>query len=153
MVKNIYLCSIAVYMTNLYNSFIMKKYIFFFSIFCILTSCSSKLNPEDAKQAVIDGERERIPLVIQTMSTMGVDDITIDSLVLLVKDEPMSGLLYTTWKSSKKNYYTSKNAVETMPIIIQVDSIISSPTQKGYVQWQSDWETAFRTYIAKRIFD
>lgn len=131
----------------------MRKFVLFFSMFCIFASCTSKLNPEDAKQVVINGERERIPLVIQTMSTIGVDDITIDSLVLLVKDEPMSGLLYTTWKSSDKNYYTGKTIVEETPMIIKVDSIISSPTQKGYVQWQSDWETALRTYIAKRLFN
>ncbi len=87
------------------------------------------------------------------MSTMGVDDITIDSLVLLVKDEPMRGLLYTTWSSSRKNYYTGRTNVEETPMIIRVDSIISSPTQKGYVQWQSDWQSAFQTYIAKRLFD
>lgn len=91
--------------------------------------------------------------MIQTMSTMGVDDITIDSLVLLVKDEPMSGLLYTTWSSSRKNYYTGRTNVEETPMIIRVDSIISSPTRKGYVQWQSDWQSALQTYIAKRLFD
>lgn len=132
----------------------MEKDIFFFFVFfCVLTSCVSKLNPEDAKQVVINGEKERIPLVIQTMSTMGVDDITIDSLVLIVRDEPMSGLLYTTWISSDKNYYTGKTIVEETPMIIKVDSIISSPTQKDYVQWQSNWQVALATYIAKRIFD
>lgn len=84
----------------------MKKYIFFLSVFFVLASCSSKLKPEDAQQIVLNGERENLPLMIQTMSTMGVDDITIDSLVLIVRDEPMSGLLYTTWTSSRENYYT-----------------------------------------------
>ena len=84
----------------------MKKYIFFLSVFFVLVSCSSKLKPEDAQQIVLNGERENLPLMIQTMSTMGVDDITIDSLVLIVRDEPMSGLLYTTWTSSRENYYT-----------------------------------------------
>lgn len=131
----------------------MKKYFFFLAALCVLASCSSKLKPEDATQIVLDGERNNLPLVIQTMSTMGVDDITIDSLVLLVRDEPMSGLLYTTWTSSRENYYTGKTKVEETPMIIKVDSIISSPTQKGYVQWQSDWQSALATYIAKRIFD
>ncbi|GEM_PF-2008701 len=131
----------------------MKKYLFFLSALCVLASCSSKLKPEDVTQIVLNGERENLPLVIQTMSTMGVDDITIDSLVLLVKDEPMSGLLYTTWSSSRKNYYTGRTKVEETPMIIKVDSIISSPTQKGYVQWQSDWQSALQTYIAKRLFD
>lgn len=131
----------------------MKKYIFFLSVFFVLASCSSKLKPEDAQQIVLNGERENLPLMIQTMSTMGVDDITIDSLVLIVRDEPMSGLLYTTWTSSRENYYTGKTKVEETPMIIKVDSIISSPTQKDYVQWQSDWHTALATYIAKRIFD
>lgn len=131
----------------------MRKFLLFLSVVSVLASCSSKLNPEDAKQIVLNGERENLPLVVQTMSAMGVDDITIDSLVLTVQDEPMSGLLYTTWTSSRKNYYTGKTNVEEMPMIIKVDSIISSPTQKGYVQWQTNWETALRTYVAKCIFD
>lgn len=131
----------------------MKKYLFLLSALCVMVSCSSKLDPEEAKQIVLNGERNNLPLVIQTVSTMGVDDITIDSLVLLVKDEPMSGLLYTTWTSSRKNYYTGRTKVEETPMVIKVDSIISSPTRKGYAQWQSDWQSAFQTYIAKRLFD
>ena len=131
----------------------MKKSLFFLSALCVLASCSSKLKPEDATQIVLNGERENLPLVIQTMSTIGVDNITIDSLVLTIQDEPMRGLLYTTWTSSNKNYYTGRTKVEKTPMIIKVDSIISSPTKKGYVQWQSDWQSALQTYIAKRLFD
>mgnify|MGYP005751709205 CR=1 FL=1 len=128
----------------------MKKYLFFLSALCVLASCSSKLKPEDATQIVLNGERKDLPLIIQTMR---VDDITIDSLVLTVRDEPMNGLLYTTWTSSHKNYYTGRTQVEETPIIVKVDSIINCPTRKGYVQWQSDWQSAFQTYIAKRLFD
>lgn len=119
----------------------------------LLTACSKPLTPEEAKNSVLQGERDRLPLMLQRISTMGVNDITIDSLVLLTNDEPMQGMLYTTWTSTEKNYYSGKSKTVKTPVIIPVDSIVNSQTKKGYVQWQSDWESAFRTYIAKRIFN
>ena len=86
----------------------MKKHIFFLSVFFVLASCSSKLKPEDAQQIVLNGERENLPLMIQTMSTMGVDDITIDSLVCVQRGHPRGKTTIRAKPRWKKHLWLSK---------------------------------------------
>lgn len=128
----------------------MKKiFLLLFPLF-VLAACDSKLDPEIAKQSVINGERENLPLRLQLFKRLDVEDISIDSLVLTVQDEPMRGMLYTTWKSTSENWRTGKKTTKEESIVISVDSIMQSPTQKGYVQWQTDWKQAALSYLWSR---
>lgn len=121
------------------NKLNMKKlFLLLIPILMGLTSCN-KLTAEQAEAAVLQGERDRIPLLLQTIPF--IDDITIDSIKLNVTVEPMQGYLYSTWKSGKK---------ETS-IIVPVDNIHSSKEHKGYIEWQSDWENAAKSYVMKSL--
>lgn len=116
----------------------MKKlFLLIIPVMLGLMACN-KLTAEQAEEAVMQGEIDRLPLLLQNMPM--VDDITIDSIRLNVKEEPMQGYLYTTWKSKRKS----------TPIIVQVDSIRSAE-QRGYVQWQTRWDDAVRAYFLKDI--
>ena len=110
-----------------------------------LAACDNKLTAEQAEAAVLKGERDRLPLLLQKIPI--IDDITIDSIRLTVTEEPMQGYLYTTWISYGKN----KKRTE-MPIIVQVDSIRQDATRKDYIQWQSAWEDAAKSYFFKILF-
>lgn len=125
----------------------MKKHLILLLPLLALFACSTKLNPEDAKSAVLNGEIKRLPLLVQTLKSVGVEDITIDSLVLLTEDEPMTGMLYTTWTKKESNWRTGRETIKEIPIIVKVDSIRSSSTQKGYIEWQSRWELAGASFI------
>lgn len=123
----------------------MKK-IFYFTIalasLFALQSCQAPLTPEDASRAILEGERERIPLYIQEFE---LKDLTIDSLRMLIPIEPMSGLLYTTWTYEHTlSYYESyerkeKKTIKTQPLIIQVTNIERSKDGR-LIQWISDWD-------------
>ena len=116
----------------------MKKlFLLIIPILLGLTACNNKLTVEQAEAAVLQGEQDRLPMVLQNIVL--VDDITIDSIHLNVTVEPMQGFLYTTWKSGRN----SKS------IIVQVDSIRQDETRKGYIQWQSHWDDAARAYFMK----
>ena len=104
-----------------------------------LTACGNKLTKEQAEAAVLQGERDRLPLLLQTLSF--VDDITIDSIHMTITEEPMQGYLYTTWKNGKKE----------QSIIVHVDSVRQDATRKGYIQWQSSWDNAARSYLMKSL--
>lgn len=118
----------------------MKKiFILLAAAMMILSACNNKLTVEQAESAVMQGEKDRLPLLLQTLSF--IDDITIDSIRLNVAEEPMQGFLYTTWKSGKKE----------RPIIVPVDSIQTDATRKGYIQWQSHWDDAARAYLMKSL--
>lgn len=118
----------------------MKRLFFLLAVTALaLTACNNKLTQEQAKKAVMQGETDRLPIMLQSLTF--VDDITIDSLQLLVTDEPMQGMLYTTWKRGKK----------TQTIIVQVDSIRTDINRKNYIQWESNWEDAARAYFMKSL--
>ena len=117
----------------------MKKlFLLFVPILLGLTACNNNLTAEQAEEAVLQGERDRIPLVLQMIPF--VDDLTVDSMKLIVREEPMSGFLYTTWKIKE---------VST-PIIVPVDSI-QLTRQNGYVEWLSRWDVAAKSYLFKSI--
>ncbi len=128
----------------------MKKVFLLLLPLFVLAACGSKLSPEDAEQIVISGEWENLPLRLQLFKRLDVEDISIDSLVLTVQDEPMRGMLYTTWKSTSENWRTGKKTTQEERIIISVDSIMQSPTQPGYVQWQTDWKQAALSFLWTR---
>ena len=97
-------------------------------------SCG-RLEPEDAKETVIRGIQDQMPLIVQQLYF--VDNITVDSMHIIVDQEPMSGYLYTTWIAK---------GVST-PIIVNVTDIHKSKTAKGYIEWTADWESAGKAYM------
>ena len=92
-----------------------------------LYSCS-RLTPEEAKASVIAGVKDQVPLLVQQL--IFIDDISVDSMRIVVDQEPMSGYLYTTW--------TTKD--DSKHIIVNV-------TAKGYIEWTADWESAAKAYL------
>ena len=103
-------------------------------IFIGFASCTQKYSADEVTELVMAGEIERLPLLKQEM--LVVDDITIDSMCLLIDDEPMSGYLYTTWIADN----------DSTPIIVEVDKIRRSLEHKGYIEWKSDWNKARIAY-------
>ena len=116
----------------------MKRNILFivwaFSLVLCMNACHH-LTAEEAKNAVMNGEMNRIPVITQQLSD--VDNITVDSMRMVVTSEPMMGYLYTTWKSGKVS----------VPIIVVVSDIRQSKEHKGYIEWQSDWRSATMAYF------
>lgn len=140
----------------------MNKVLFFaFALFSIaLTSCGGhKLTVEEAEAAVVQGENENLPLMIQKLSD--VESIVIDSIHIRIVDEPMSGYLYTTWKYIVKKtvhptfnemmngIYDSKEVVENREkqIIVEISDIQQSKEHEGYVEWKTGWIDAYRVVL------
>ena len=116
----------------------MKKlFLLLIPVLMGLTACNNKLTADKAEEAVMRGEQDRIPLLIQQITI--VEDITIDSMRITVDSEPMEGYLYTTWK----------NRNSETPIIVPVLNIRSSEEHNGYIEWESDWESATKAYVMK----
>ena len=117
------------------------KYLVLSAVLYVFVSCEKQvLTEEEAQRAVIDGERDHLPLILQKMSD--VESITIDSLRIHVKDEPMSGFLYTTWEYTPTSFlalHRGKKRIKN--IIVSVDSIRQSKTHEGYIEWQSKTHT------------
>lgn len=120
----------------------MKKFYLFLLLPLMIgmSACQSKLTADDVIESVLDGERDRLPMILQNLPS--VDNITVDSLHILVDSEPMSGYLYTTWYDGQKSF----------SIIVQVIDIKKSEEHKDYIEWKSDWGSAKDTYIQKRYF-
>lgn len=119
-------------MIQLQNINIMKKFfILLVAAVLGLTACNN-LTADKAKDAVMRGEQDRIPLLVQQL--MIIEDITVDSMRITVDSEPMEGYLYTTWKSGEKE----------SQIIVPVQNI---HTSEGYIEWESDWESATKAYV------
>ena len=120
----------------------MKKFYLFLLLPLMIgmSACQSKLTADDVIESVLDGERDRLPMILQNLPS--VDNITVDSLHILVDSEPMSGYLYTTWYDGQKSF----------SIIVQVIDIKKSEEHKDYIEWKSDWGSAKDTYLQKRYF-
>lgn len=139
----------------------MKKGLLF--VFAVLfvgfTSCGHKLTVEEAEAAVLHGENDNLPLLVQKLSD--VESIVIDSIHIRIVDEPMRGYLYTTWKYVVKKtiyptfsemmngHYESREAVDEREkqLIVAVDSIRQSKEHKGYIEWQTGWAEAYRVVL------
>ena len=123
------------------------KYLVLSAVLYVFVSCEKQvLTEEEAQRAVIDGERDHLPLILQKMSD--VESITIDSLRIHVKDEPMSGFLYTTWEYTPTSFlalHRGKKIIKN--IIVSVDSIRQSKTHEGYIEWQSNWKDAYEVVL------
>ena len=114
----------------------MKRIIFLLLLPILLGFCScDSLTPEEAQETVIAGVKDQVPFLVQQLYF--VDDIKIDSMRIIVDQEPMSGYLYTTW--------TAKGI--STPIIVNVTDIHRSKESKGYIEWMADWESAGKAYI------
>lgn len=123
------------------------KYLVLSAVLYVFVSCEKQvLTEEEAQRAVIDGERDHLPLILQKMSD--VESITIDSLRIHVKDEPMSGFLYTTWEYTPSSFLSlNRGKKMTKNIIVSVDSIRQSRTHEGYIEWQSNWIDAYEIVL------
>lgn len=123
------------------------KYLVLSAVLYVFVSCEKQvLTEEEAQRAVIDGERDHLPLILQKMSD--VESITIDSLRIHVKDEPMNGFLYTTWEYTPSSFlalHRGKKRIKN--IIVSVDSIRQSKTHEGYIEWQSNWKDAYEVVL------
>ena len=123
------------------------KYLVLSTVLYVFVSCEKQvLTEEEAQRAVIDGERDHLPLILQKMSD--VESITIDSLRIHVKDEPMNGFLYTTWEYTPSSFlalHRGKKRIKN--IIVSVDSIRQSKTHEGYIEWQSNWKDAYEVVL------
>ena len=114
---------------------------------------------EEAEAAVVSGENDHIPLLVQKMSD--VESIVIDSIRIRIVDEPMSGYLYTTWKyvvrktiyptvnEMMKGIYESRKVEETREkqVIVEVSDIRQCKEQKGYIEWQTGWADAYKVIL------
>ena len=120
----------------------MKK----FNLFLLLplmigmSACQSKLKVDDVIESVLEGERSYVSMKLLESPPIA-DNITVDSLRLLVKSEPMSGYLYTTWYDGQKSF----------SIIVKVTNIRNSKEHKDDIVWNSDWSTATCDYLEKLI--
>lgn len=118
----------------------MKKTLLFLLLAILIGFCSCKrLAPEEAQETVIAGVKDQVPMLVQQL--FFVDDISIDSMRIVVDQEPMSGYLYTTW--------TSKGI--SSPIIVNVSDIKRSKEAKGYIEWMADWESAGKAYLMNTL--
>ena len=106
-----------------------------------MSACQSKLKVDDVIESVLEGERSYVSMKLLESPPIA-DNITVDSLRLLVESEPMSGYLYTTWYDGQKSF----------SIIVQVIDIKKSEEHKDYIEWKSDWGSAKDTYLQKRYF-
>ena len=108
-----------------------------------IVACN-RLTPEEAKDVVMRTERDRLPLIVQRMSN--IENITIDSMRIVVDKEPMTGYLYTTWlvKSSLLNilHLSFDTNLDLKPIIVEVTGIRRSKEHKGMLEWDTHWEEA-----------
>lgn len=120
----------------------MKRVLYLLSLPIVMGLCSCNgLAPEEAKEAVVAGVKDQVPLLVQQLFV--VDDITIDSMRIVVDQEPMSGYLYTTWIANDN----------TCPVIVNVTDIQRSKKAKGYIEWTADWESAAKAYVMNSLKD
>lgn len=113
-------------------------------VFITVNSCSENLTVDDIQNTIIETERERLPLTLQKSQGLStVKSITVDSIKIMVKSEPMSGFLYTTWE------YTPIFSRKTIKksIIIEVVDICNSEVHEGYIEWKSLWGDAYRSVV------
>ena len=124
-----------------------------------LTACGNKLTVEQAEAAVLQGENDNLPLMIQKLSD--VESIVIDSIHIRIVDEPMSGYLYTTWKymvrktirptvnEMMRGIYDGRTVEELREkqVIVEVSDIRQSKEHKGYIEWQTGWADAYRVIL------
>lgn len=118
----------------------MKKTIFLLLLPILMGFCScSRLTPDESQETVIAGVKDQVPLILQQL--FFVDNISVDSMRIIVDQEPMSGYLYTTW--------TTKGI--STPIIVNVTDIHRSKEAKGYIEWTADWELAAKAYLMNSL--
>ena len=114
----------------------MKKSLFLLLLPLLIGFCScSRLTAEEAQEAVTRGVEEQVPFLVQQL--LFIDDVAVDSMHIVVDQEPMSGYLYTTW--------TAKDF--SAPVIVNVTDIHRSKESKDYIEWTADWESAAKAFF------
>lgn len=116
----------------------MKKTIIAILTLMLLGACNTRINYEDVKQGILEQERGRLPLTIQSLDK--VSNITIDSIVILNNINPHHGYLVTTW-----DYQTySFNDLETKTVYVEIDSLM---IDKEDFSWKTDWPRAYMEVV------
>lgn len=132
----------------------MKKS-FIYIVLCVMIlgiiSCKNDvLTADEAKKRIMEGEKDRLPLLIQKIPI--VESITIDSISLYVTVEPMEGYLYTTWKISPPDFLKKEGDIEKA-VIVPVNNIKNCKEPKGYIQWETRWDEACQDVARSLIND
>ena len=125
----------------------MKNWFYLVLCTILLGSCISRnFTAEEAEKVVLEGEKERLAYVTQEFED--VESIVIDSIHIRVTEAPMSGFLYTTWKYVvKTSYYPERTKEVEKSIIVAVDDIRDCKSNKGYIEWHTDWDGAYRVVL------
>ena len=120
----------------------MKKVLFAITVLFIMSSCANHVDLDEIKSGIIKVEAERLPLTIQKCD--GVNDIRIDSIVIINNVEPYSGYLVTTWDIEKEEYMGYPKGYQTIQesktIYVEVNDI--EINLRSYT-WKTDWFGAY----------
>ena len=116
----------------------MKKTIIAILALMLLGACNTKINYEDVKQGILEQERGRLPLIVQSLDK--VSNITIDSIVILNNINPHHGYLVTTW-----DYKTfSFSDLETKTVYVEIDSLMIDGNS---FSWRTNWPGAYYSVL------
>ena len=120
----------------------MKKVLFAIALLFMMSSCGNHIDLNEIKKGIIKVETERLPLTIQECD--GVNNIRIDSIVIINNVEPYSGYLVTTWDIEKEKYmgYREgyKSLQESKTVYVEVNDI--EINLRSYT-WKTDWFGAY----------
>ena len=116
----------------------MKKTIIAILALMLLGACNTKINYEDVKQGILEQERGRLPLTIQSLDK--VSNITIDSIVILNNINPHHGYLVTTWDYKAYSF----SALETKTVYVEIDSLM---IDKKSCFWRTNWPGAYYSVL------
>ena len=120
----------------------MKRALFTIAVLFMMFSCSNHVDINEIKQGIIEVETQRLPLTIQKCDN--VNDIRIDSIVIINNVEPYSGYLVTSWDIEEEELdwdlpgYRTKQ--ETKTVYVEVSNIKTD--FKGYT-WETNWFGAY----------
>ena len=120
----------------------MKKVLYAIAVLFIMSSCANHVDMDEIKNGIIKVETERLPLTIQECE--GVNDIRIDSIVIINNVEPYSGYLVTTWDIEEEKYMGIRGGLksfqESKTVYVEVNDI--EINLRSYT-WKTDWFGAY----------
>lgn len=148
----------------------MKKVIFAIAVLLMMFSCANHVNTDETKhvdtdeikhvvideikKGIIEVETKRLPLTIQKLDN--VNDIRIDSIVIINNVEPYSGYLVTTWVIEKEDDWDTdwdsdwndnwdkpvgrRTKQETKTVYVEVNNIQSNTEDYS---WKTNWFGAY----------
>lgn len=116
----------------------MKKTIIAILALMLLGACNTRINYEDVKQGILEQERGRLPLTIQSLDK--VSNITIDSIVILNNINPHHGFLVTTWDYKEYSF----SDLETKTVYVGIDSLMIDGNS---FSWRTNWPEAYYSVL------